>query len=74
MKPIPEVQAALDAVREVFPDVTHVIYDTELRWQFLTASGYKPSFMGTYINCDVLDEARAAVELAAPDLPVTYEA
>lgn len=48
------VQKAFNHVREHFPLVTEVIYDSNCRWSYQGADGYYPIFENE-VNTDILE-------------------
>lgn len=62
-----EVKAAMDHVREHFPEVTHVLFMTNQRWLYITEDGEMPDFENV-VNLCLLQLAADSV----PYLPIAY--
>lgn len=51
-----EVVRALDHVRSIFPDVTHVVYTREQKWHYMSDDGKAPQFSGK-VDVGILEDA-----------------
>ncbi|MGI0646957.1 hypothetical protein ACRCPS_18230 [Pseudomonas aeruginosa] len=56
IQPPVEVVRALDHVRTIFPDVTHVVYTREAKWLYMSDEGAMPKFDGR-VDVGILEDA-----------------
>ncbi|EMM5101172.1 hypothetical protein ACK249_005707 [Pseudomonas aeruginosa] len=50
------VVRALDHVRSIFPEVTHVVYTRECKWLYMSDEGAMPTFNGL-VDVGILEDA-----------------
>ena len=65
----PEIKAALDHVKSIYPDVTHVTYGRDHRWHYRTNEGKHPKF-DQRIDVNILEQAADSLET----VPATFYA
>lgn len=69
MNPTPEVLRAMAHIREKFPDVAIVVFNTDERWCYMDEDFNAPKFNNEIINVGILEAAVNSV----PDLPYVYQ-